>query len=212
MAVLAVRVCDAHAARVWVPLGCASWGAYCAAEFGISRAQAYRLLDVDRALAVIHGAVTAGTGESRTRDTGPEAAAVLDYGLSQRALFAVSARGGDGAELITRRLTALGHDVRRLLVSPPCGQWSARLSATSAPTPPPPPSPAGESADLVITELRRVADSLYANTYAIGELMLEVAPAYLSDTAAADVPRPAVRGDWRTPRPRPGRPPLRDIR
>ncbi|MET9017057.1 hypothetical protein ABZX74_40315 [Streptomyces olivaceoviridis] len=167
MAVLAVRVRDAHAARAWVPLGCASWGAYCAAEFGISRAQAYRLF---------------------------------------------SARGGDGAELITRRLTALDHDARRLLVSPPCGQWSARLSATSAPTPPPPPSPAGEPADLVITEPRRVADSLYASTYAIGELILEVAPAYLSDTAAADVPRPAVRGDWRTPRPRPGRPPLRDIR
>ncbi|MFF8617454.1 hypothetical protein [Streptomyces sp. NPDC015350] len=64
-----------------------SWESYCAAEFGISRAQVYRLLDVARALAAIHEAVTADTTVSRTRDTGPAAAAAaLDYGLSQRAL------------------------------------------------------------------------------------------------------------------------------
>ncbi|MFE9387611.1 hypothetical protein ACFYMO_30985 [Streptomyces sp. NPDC007025] len=60
VAVLAARVRDAHAARVWLPLGHSSWESYCAAEFGISRAQAYRLLDVARALAAIHGAVAAG--------------------------------------------------------------------------------------------------------------------------------------------------------
>ncbi|MEU9567979.1 hypothetical protein AB0D16_39385, partial [Streptomyces sp. NPDC048161] len=74
VAVLAARVRDAHAARVWLPLGHSSWESYCDAEFGISRAQAYRLLDVARALAAIHGAVTAGPGLSRTRDTGPAAA------------------------------------------------------------------------------------------------------------------------------------------
>jgi hypothetical protein len=66
----------------------------------ISRAQAYRLLDVARALAAIHGAVTAvtavtagtaGTRTSRTRDTGPAEAAALDYGRSQRALTVVPA-------------------------------------------------------------------------------------------------------------------------
>ncbi|MFE3907879.1 hypothetical protein ACFXPY_48795 [Streptomyces sp. NPDC059153] len=51
VAVLAARVRDAHAAHVWTPLGYPSWEAYCAAEFGISRAHAYRLLDVVRALA-----------------------------------------------------------------------------------------------------------------------------------------------------------------
>ncbi|MEU6184213.1 hypothetical protein [Streptomyces coeruleorubidus] len=61
VAVLAARVRDAHAARVWVPLGHGSWESYCAAEFGISRAQAYRLLDVARSLTAIHGAVAAGT-------------------------------------------------------------------------------------------------------------------------------------------------------
>ncbi|MFF7651712.1 hypothetical protein ACFZCY_18780 [Streptomyces sp. NPDC007983] len=68
VAVLAARVRDAHTARVWLPLGYGSWEAYCGAEFGISRSQAYRLLDVARALAAIHGAVAAGTETSRTRD------------------------------------------------------------------------------------------------------------------------------------------------
>ncbi|MER5831373.1 hypothetical protein ABT116_11170 [Streptomyces sp. NPDC002130] len=84
-----------QATRVWTPLGHLSWEAYCDAEFGISRAQAYRLL-VARALAAIHGAVDAGTETSRTRGTCP---AALDYGLSQRALIAVSGRTGDVAKL-----------------------------------------------------------------------------------------------------------------
>ncbi|WP_229915661.1 hypothetical protein [Streptomyces filamentosus] len=109
VAALAARVRDAHAARVWVPLGHSSWESYCAAEFGISRAQAYRLLDVARSLAAIHGAVAAGTELSRTRDSDPAAAAALDYGLSQRALIAVSSRAEDVAELITRRLATLAH-------------------------------------------------------------------------------------------------------
>ncbi|WP_328777926.1 hypothetical protein OHT68_00325 [Streptomyces canus] len=106
VAVLAARVRDAHAARVLLPLGHGSWESYCDAEFGISRAQAYRLLDVARSLAAIRGAVAASTETSRARDTDP-AAAALDYGLSQRALIDVSSRSGDVAELITRRLATL---------------------------------------------------------------------------------------------------------
>ncbi|WP_432040415.1 hypothetical protein [Streptomyces cucumeris] len=113
VAVLAARVRDAHAARVWLPLGHSSRESYCAAEFGISRAQAYRRLDVARSLAAIHGAVTAGTEPSRVRDTGPAAAAALDYGLSQRALIAVSSRADVVAELITRRLATLARSGRQ---------------------------------------------------------------------------------------------------
>ncbi|GGU94229.1 hypothetical protein GCM10010211_71610 [Streptomyces albospinus] len=54
---------DAHAASVWTPLGYGTWEAYGNAEFGISRAPAYRLRDVARALGAIHGAVAAGTGD-----------------------------------------------------------------------------------------------------------------------------------------------------
>ena len=70
VAVLAARVNNAHAARVWVPLGYGSRASCCEAEFGISRAQAYRLLDVARALTAVHGAVAAGTETSRTRECG----------------------------------------------------------------------------------------------------------------------------------------------
>ncbi|WP_327257252.1 hypothetical protein [Streptomyces sp. NBC_01244] len=51
------------------------------------------------------------------------------------------------------------------------------------PLEPPDPSPA----DPGSAELRRVVDDLTANALMTGELFLEVAPAYLSDTAAADV-------------------------
>jgi hypothetical protein len=102
VAVLAARVRDAHAARVWLPLGFASWQAYCAAEFGISRAQAYRLLDIARAVGAINAAVTT-VDPSRMRDTDT----AIDFGLSQRALLAVAGRADDVATLITRRLAAL---------------------------------------------------------------------------------------------------------
>lgn len=98
LAVLASRVRAAHTPRVWVPLGYPSWESYCDAEFGISRAQAYRLLDVAHALGAIHDAIATGTDPSRVRDTDQAAAATLDFGLSQRALTAVSGRTGDVAE------------------------------------------------------------------------------------------------------------------
>ncbi|MFI2722103.1 hypothetical protein ACH5AI_38315 [Streptomyces collinus] len=51
----------------------------------------------------------------------------------------------------------------------------------------PPPPPTDPPADPAVAALRAVVDDLDASTHAIGELMLEVAPAYLSDTDAADV-------------------------
>ncbi|MEV4250924.1 hypothetical protein AB0J63_46995 [Streptosporangium canum] len=45
-AVLAERVRRAHEGRAWVALGYVSWGRYAAAEFGIGRAHAYRLIDI----------------------------------------------------------------------------------------------------------------------------------------------------------------------
>ncbi|WP_405722854.1 hypothetical protein [Streptomyces sp. NBC_00046] len=51
----------------------------------------------------------------------------------------------------------------------------------------PPPPPADPPAEPALAALRAAVDDLAASTHAIGELMLEVAPAYLSDTDAADV-------------------------
>ncbi|MER8159953.1 hypothetical protein [Streptomyces sp. NPDC094472] len=188
VAVLAARVRDAHAARVWLPLGYGSWEAYCDGEFGISRAQAYRLLDVARSLVAIHGAVAAGTETSRTRDTSPAAAAALDYGLSQRALIAVSGRTGDVTALITRRLTTLVHSGLTALDEPTVRAVvrQAVRDVRTAPLLPPDEPPA----DPARAALRRAVDDLTASTHAIGELMLEVASAYLSDADAADVLAP----------------------
>ncbi|MFB9608690.1 hypothetical protein ACFFTQ_37635 [Streptomyces roseofulvus] len=185
VAVLAARVRDAHAARVWVPLGHSSWESYCRAEFGIGRAQAYRLLDVARALAAIHGAVAAGTETSRTRDTSAAPAAALDYGLSQRALIAVSSRADVVAELITHRLATLAHSGLQALDTATV-RAVVRQAVRDVRTAPPPP-PADPPADRAVAALRAAVDDLAASTHAIGELMLEVAPAYLSDTEAADV-------------------------
>ncbi|MFI1734516.1 hypothetical protein ACH40E_35960 [Streptomyces acidicola] len=185
VAVLAAWVRDAHAARVWLPLGNPSWESYCDAEFGISRAQAYRLLDVARSLAAIHGAVAAHTDPSRTRDSAPATAAALDYGLSQRALIDVSGRSSDIVELITRRLATLAHsglqDLDEATVRAVVRQ-AVRDVRTAPPSP-----PADPPADPAIAAERRLVDDLAAHSYAIGELMLEVAPAYLSDSDAADV-------------------------
>ncbi|MFF1594082.1 hypothetical protein ACFVY0_39220 [Streptomyces sp. NPDC058286] len=188
VATLAARVREAHAARVWLPLGHSSWASYCGAEFGISRAQAYRLLDVAHALAAIHDAVTASTDLSRTRDTDPAAEAALDFGLSQRALIDVCARRGDVAQLITRRLATLTHNGQEPLDEPTV-RAVVRQAVHDVRTTPPPP-PACPSADPALAALRAVVDDLAASTYAIGELMLEAAPAHLSDTAAAHVLAP----------------------
>ncbi|MGX5397178.1 hypothetical protein ACWLMY_35630 [Streptomyces anulatus] len=183
VAVLAARVRAAHAAKVWLLPGFASWESYCGTEFGISRAQAYRLLDVARALAAIHDAIAAGPGTSRTRDSDPAAAAALDYGLSQRSLIAVSGRTNTVTQLIPADSPRLPTAASRPSMNRPCAPSFAKPSATSAP----PRRPPKTLADPALAELRRAVDDLAAITHQLGELMLEVAPAYLSDTAAAEL-------------------------
>ncbi|MGO4636390.1 hypothetical protein AB4225_36645 [Streptomyces sp. 2RAF24] len=184
VAVLAARVRTAHTARVWMPLGHSSWESYCAAEFGISRAQAYRLLDVARTLGAIQAAVTAGPEVSLMRDTDPTTVAALDYGLSQRALLAVSARTDTVAELITHRLTTLAHTGLQALDEPTV-RAVVRQAVYDVRTTPSPP-PAEPPADPAAAARRRLGDELAACAHEIGVLMLDVAPAYLSDTDAAD--------------------------
>lgn len=110
--------------------------------------------------------------------------AALDYGLSQRALIAVSSRTDDIAKLITRRLAALAHSGLQTLDEATV-RAVVRQAVRDVRTAPRP--HADPPADPTVAALRRVVDDLAASTHAIGELMLEVAPAYLSDTDAADV-------------------------
>ncbi|WP_157852784.1 hypothetical protein RFN58_29535 [Streptomyces iakyrus] len=89
----------------------------------------------------------------------------------QRALIAVSSRSGDVAELITRRLATLAHSGLQALDEPTV-LAVVRQAVRDVRTAPPP---------------GRAVDELATSTHAIGELMLEVAPAYLSGIEAADV-------------------------
>ncbi|MFJ8314241.1 MULTISPECIES: hypothetical protein [unclassified Streptomyces] len=204
VAVLAERVRAAHEARVWVALSQPSWAAYCETEFGVSRAQAYRLLDIARAADVILAAVTAAdpAGLSRMRDTAEDSAAtvagaVVDFGLSQRALLAVAGRVEDVADLITRRLAILTQSSGSQSVDADAVRAIVHQAVHDVRNAPPPPaalpttSPAVDPAvdpvvEPFVAEGRRVVDELVASAHAIGELMLEVAPAYLGDAEAAD--------------------------
>ncbi|MGW0828785.1 hypothetical protein [Streptomyces sp. NPDC002845] len=94
---------------------------------------------------------------------------LLDTGVITRRLAALPRSGGQD----------LGHGTVRAIVH----QAVHDVGIATAP-------PAEPPADLAVAELRRVVDQLAASTHAIGELLLEVAPAYLSDTDAADVLAP----------------------
>jgi hypothetical protein len=124
-------------------------------------------------------------GRKTTGDSDPDGAAALDYGLSQRALIAVSSRSSDVAELITRRLATLAHSGLQALDEATV-RAVVRQAVRDIRTAPPP-RPAEPPTDPTVAALRRVVDDLAASSHAIGELMLEVAPAYLSDSEAADV-------------------------
>lgn len=123
---------------------------------------------------------------AREAPPGPGRPAALDYGLPQRALIAISGRVGDVAELITRRLTTLAHSG---LTTPdePAVCAVVRQAVRDIRTAPPPPLPVDPPADPTIAEMRALVDRLAVSAYSMGELLLEVAPAYLSGEQAADV-------------------------
>ncbi|WP_141753576.1 hypothetical protein [Streptomyces agglomeratus] len=105
--VLAQRVRDAHRARVWVALGYGGGGEYAQGELGISRAQAYRLIDIAESAEGLSRAIGGAgvlAGVSPAGDTG--AAGLVDLGLSQRALREVHGRLDELTTLVTERLTA----------------------------------------------------------------------------------------------------------
>lgn len=102
------------------------------------------------------------------RDTGPGAAASLDYGLSQRALIAVSARRNDVVEpdLITRRLVTFAPSGLQALDTATV-RAVVRQAVRDIRTAPP--LPADPPADPAVAALRRVVDDLVASTTSSGE-------------------------------------------
>ncbi len=198
--VLAQRVRAAHRAQVWVPLGYSGWGEYAATEFGISRAQAYRLIDIAESATVVQKAIGAAgvLAVSPAGDTEPGAA--LDLGLSQRALREVHGRLDELAGTVTERLTAasqtgpLDLPAVRAIVHRCVDELRHPLPAAD--------DQADDDSDIIgameraLTDVerdpsdtaagRRMVDTMAAAGGRLGRIALELAPPYLSEQAAAD--------------------------
>ncbi|MFD4863129.1 hypothetical protein [Streptomyces atratus] len=86
--------------------------------------------------------------------------------------------------MITRRLATLAHSGLQTLDTATV-RAVVRQAVRDIRTAPPPP-PADPPTDPTAAAARAIVDELVATNHAIGELMLEVAPAYLSDTEAAN--------------------------
>ncbi|MEV1005143.1 hypothetical protein [Nonomuraea sp. NPDC050202] len=178
-AVLAERVRRAHESRIWRPLGYSSWAEYAAAEFGISRAQAYRLIDIATTAGKLLEAATTMAGLSSAGDT---------LVLSGRALRDVRDRVDQVAAVLARLIGQAraagelsGDDVGDLL-------RRAVAEVRAAPPPPvPPPVPplAAPGAPSRIHEGRRMVEELYAAAAELGLICLEIAPGYMPDAEAA---------------------------
>ncbi|MFD5065238.1 hypothetical protein [Streptomyces sp. NPDC058394] len=102
--VLAGRVQDTHRARVWVPLGYSGWGQYTQAELGISRAQAYRLIDIAESAGALNRAIGAAGVLAAVSPAG-DTTGLVDIGLSQRALRDAHGRLDELTTPVTQRLT-----------------------------------------------------------------------------------------------------------
>lgn len=176
---LAARVREAHRARIWLSLGYPSWGDYARAELGISRAHAYRLVEIS---GTAHELLAAAD------DLGLSLAG--DTGLSGRALLELQGRVAEVAAVLADRITAAGprgiEDPVALVRDVVTG-----LRAQPAVQALPPSTDEGDQAhdqaDDDLAAARRTVDRWRRNNRRIGELVLEIAPAYLADAAAERV-------------------------
>lgn len=166
-AVLAARVREAHRARIWLSLGYPSWGDYARGELGISRAHAYRLVEIS---GTAHELLAAAD------ELGLSLAG--DVGLSGRALLDLQGRVDEVAAVLADRIRAAGpggiEDPAALVRDVVAGLRS-RAKALS------PSTDEGDQADDDLAAARRIVEQWRHNNRRIGELVLELAPAYLSD-------------------------------
>ncbi|GHF74030.1 hypothetical protein GCM10010218_63940 [Streptomyces mashuensis] len=197
---LAQRVRAAHRAQVWVALGYSGWGEYAQAEFGVSRAQAYRLIDIAESAGVLERAIGAAgvLAVSPAGDTEP-VAGVEGWGLSQRALREVHGRLDELGRTVTEQLTAAGKTgqldgpaVREIVHR--CVDELRRPLPTAG-------APAGDrdvigAMERALTDFqrdpsntgagRRLVDTMAEAGGCLGRIALELAPAYLSEQEASE--------------------------
>lgn len=163
-AMLAERVRQAHRERVWLALGYGSWGDYARGELGISRAQAYRLVEI------------AGTAQQLLDAAGALGLSPAgDLGLSGRALRDLRGRVDEFAAALAERfqagpvdaadVTAVIRDVAREIRARP-------VSAEGRPE---------------FAEARALGARRRECVRKVGHMILEIAPAYQSEGDVADV-------------------------
>lgn len=171
----------AHTARVWTALGYRSWQQYAAVELGVSRAQAYRLLDMARTA----GAITAAVAPlSPAGDTLDVLAAV-----SGRALRDIAGRADAVAADAARRLTDTAAAAAGVVTA---ADLAAAVTAAvdAARTPPPGGDPDADAVAVLPEPVRRGREAMAAALdilAQIGDLALQVAPAYVDEDIARDV-------------------------
>lgn len=174
-AALAERVRRAHKGRAWIALGYASWGEYVAAEFGIGRAHAYRLIDIATTADRLLSAAATATGVSPAGDNLTlSGRAFLDVRGRVEQVAAALAQLAAQAQREGRELT--GDDVAELL-----HRAVARVRT------PPRAHPASPLAsDPQIRQARAVVEEIYSMAAEIGRMCLKIAPAYLSEADASE--------------------------
>ncbi|WP_399559143.1 hypothetical protein OHA44_38370 (plasmid) [Streptomyces sp. NBC_00144] len=193
--VLAVRVRDAHRARVWAALGYSGWGAYAVGELGISRTQAYRLINIAESAGALDRAIGAAGALGPVSPAGDTGTAPVELGLSQRALREVHGRLDELTSTVTERLaTAVqAGPVEPSAVRAIVGQAVGELRRMPLPA-------ADESAgddeavERVLADaerwpadtavVRRLVDEMATLGGRLGRVALELAPAYLSEQEA----------------------------
>ncbi|MFE0886932.1 hypothetical protein [Streptomyces rochei] len=185
--VLAYRTRAAHEAKVWTTLGYSSWTEYAQQEFAISRAHAYRLIHFARmASALTAGVAAAGVWAP---DDEPIGNRILDFGVPERTLREVHGEADALAAEVTRRLREahqegpVDSDAVETIVQGVVREARRRsISRTAVPAPPlvPADAPGVDRAPLLADHLSTIAEQL-------GTAILEVAPAYLSDSQAAEI-------------------------
>ncbi|MGY4102017.1 hypothetical protein ACW2Q0_21075 [Nocardia sp. R16R-3T] len=167
-AVLAERVRRAHRARVWLALGYTSWADYAHTELGISRAQAYRLIEI---ATTTQSLLEAGTALGLSP--------AGDIGLSGRALRDLHGRVEEFAAELAERVAAAGgpiaaDDVTALM------RDVARAIRTR-------PAPRAVTGRPEHAKDRALVEQLHRTAAEIGELILEFAPAYQPETDVAEL-------------------------
>lgn len=168
--ILAAQVREAHRTRIWLSLGYDSWGEYARAELGISRAHAYRLVEIS---GTAHELLAAAEelGLSLAGDTG----------LSGRALLELQGRVAEVTAVLADRIAAAGpggiEDPAALVRDVVAGLRAQPLVKALSP------STDDQDGDDDLVTARRLVEQLQQGHRHIGELILELAPAYLSESA-----------------------------